>query len=185
MSQGLDLHIDKNASRVGLLIAALATALVFVQIAGEDAQTKSISKTVEAADLWSFFQAKTIRKTVLETAADDLEMTAPGNAAAAEKIAKWRALAATYESEPDKGEGRRELMVRARAVEKEREFYAEQDQTFDIAAGALQIAILLASTAVITGVIWLAYLSGALGFGGAVLGAVAAWAPHLLNQTLT
>ncbi|MDZ4792295.1 MAG: hypothetical protein SGJ17_13995 [Hyphomicrobiales bacterium] len=40
MSNGLDLHIDKNTTRIGLLIAVLAAAMVMTQIAGENAQTE-------------------------------------------------------------------------------------------------------------------------------------------------
>ncbi len=185
MSNGQDLHIEKNTTRIGLLIAVLAAAMVLTQIAGENAQTEAISRTVQTSNLWAFFQAKTIRKTILETAADDLEMTAIAASSQQDqvraKIEKWRALAATYESEPDTGEGRRELMVRARAMDAERAYYAAQDEAFDTATGCLQIAILLASTAVITGLLWLAYLAGALGLVGAGVGIIAVLSPALIG----
>ena len=67
---GVD-HGDNK--KVGLFISVLALFLAVVHIMGQKAQTQTIQSNIEASNLWSFFQAKTIRRTVLETAADELE----------------------------------------------------------------------------------------------------------------
>jgi hypothetical protein len=37
---------------------------------GKGAQTESISKNVESSNFWAFFQAKSIRRTMVQTRAD-------------------------------------------------------------------------------------------------------------------
>ena len=55
--------------KIALLISVLALFLAFSETLGKSAQTHAITLNVEANDLWAFFQAKTIRMTVLNTAA--------------------------------------------------------------------------------------------------------------------
>lgn len=185
MANGGDIQIDKNASWIGVLIAAMAAVMVFTQIASDNAQSDALEKTVEASNIWAFFQAKTVRKTILETAAEELELATAENpseksAAIKETVAKWRATAARYESEPETNEGRKELMARARALEAERRQRAAQNDIYDYSTGCLQIGIVLASTAIITSLRWMAYLGGVVGLGGAVLAALAYASPGVL-----
>src|SRR5258705_3451768 len=56
--------------RIALLIAIIALCLALSETLGKGAQTESIAKNVEASNLWAFFQAKTIRRTVVQTAAE-------------------------------------------------------------------------------------------------------------------
>ena len=51
--------------KIALLISVLALFLAFSETLGKSAQTTAITLNVTANDLWSFFQAKTIRMTVL------------------------------------------------------------------------------------------------------------------------
>ena len=60
-------HDGPENKRIALLISVLALILAFSETLGKSAQTTSISKNIEAANLWSFFQAKTIRMTVMRT----------------------------------------------------------------------------------------------------------------------
>ena len=112
---------------------------------------------LEASNLWSFFQAKTIRMTTLQTAAETLEVdlaqaASPEAKAAIEKrIGAWRKSAARYDSEPEKQEGRKELAARAAAAEKKRDRALAAYHHYEVGSGALQIAIVLASANVITG----------------------------------
>ena len=79
----------------------------------------ALKYNVEASNFWAFFQAKTIRKTTLETAAEQMEvdLQLAKDPAVKELLDKranaWKARAARYESEPDTQEGRKELMARA------------------------------------------------------------------------
>ena len=110
-------HGGEN-KRIALLISVLALVLAFSETLGKSAQTIALSQNVEASNLWSFFQAKTIRMTVLRTAAEEAEVTAQqiGAAKAREaveqRVATWRKTAERYDSEPETGEGRKELAAR-------------------------------------------------------------------------
>src|SRR5436190_18575736 len=65
-----------SGRRIGLLIAALAALLALTETGGKSAQTEALNANVQAADLWSFFQSKTIRLTSIRTAAElaDIEL---------------------------------------------------------------------------------------------------------------
>ena len=58
--------------------------------------------------------------------------------------------AARYDSEPETGEGRKELMSRAIAAEADRDRRLGAYHLFEFSSAAFQIAIVLASASVIT-----------------------------------
>ena len=72
---------------VALLIAVLALFLAIAETAAKSAQTDALSANIEAANLWSFFQARTIRQTTVRTAAEAAAL-APTEATAAQ-IQRW------------------------------------------------------------------------------------------------
>lgn len=187
MTEALELEFNERNKRIGILIAVMAAVLAFTEAAGSNAASDALRGTVEASNTWAFFQAKTIRMTTLKAQADALELTAAGIKeettleAMKKQIADWRATAARYDSEPETGEGRKELSVRAKAIEQARDDAAAANATYDYASGALQLGILLASAAVVTSLLWLAYIGAGLGVLGAVCGALGVWAPHVLG----
>ena len=60
--------------KIALLIAVIALCLALSETLGKGAQTESISKNVEASNLWAFFQAKSIRHTAVQTAAEQTKL---------------------------------------------------------------------------------------------------------------
>ena len=164
--------------RVALLIAALALALALTEVAGDDAKTEAQMRNVESANLWAFFQARTIRQTVLGAEADRATFDATqiadpaARATLEQQVQRWRGTITRWESEPETGDGRRELMERARAAEAVRDQAMHEDGRYDTAAALLQVGIVLASAGIITGTAALAWVAGALGLGGAVLSAL-------------
>lgn len=173
--------------RIALLIAVLALFLSFSETLGKSAQTEAIDANVKSSDTWAFFQAKDIRRTTLNTAADQTALLAgnvadPAAKAAIDKqIATWRATAARYESDPKTGEGRKELAERAREQEQERELALAKYHHYELASAAFQIGIVLASATVITGIVGLAWFGGALGVLGLVLTGLGLFAPHAVH----
>lgn len=160
--------------RIGLMIAVLALILAFSETLGKAAQTSALSYNVEASNLWSFFQAKTIRMTTMRTAVEQAELDLPqiaGNPAATaayeKRIDAWKKAAARYDSEPGTGEGRRELMARAKATEAKRDRALSAYHHYELGSGAVQIAIVLASASIITNLNALVWIAGALGIVGA------------------
>ena len=69
-------HAAHSNKTIALLIAVLALFLAFSETLGKSAQTAAITHNVESNDLWAFFQAKTIRMTVLSTAAEQMQIEA-------------------------------------------------------------------------------------------------------------
>jgi len=172
--------------RIALLIALLALMLAFSEIGGKNAEQEAVAKNIEASNLWAFFQAKTIRGTTLRTAADAMEVELAGatDPAVRERLQKridgWKATIARYESEPETNEGRKELIARAKAAEARRDISSARDDKYDIVSGLLQIAIVVSSAAIITGVALLAWTGVGLGALGLALMVIAEVAPTAL-----
>jgi len=165
-------HHDEGNKKIGLLIAILALVLALAETLGKGAQTQALSLNIEASNLWTFFQAKTVRLTMMRTAAESgtLELVKTNDAKAKEliekQIAVWRKNAERYDSEPETNEGRKELAARAKATEQKRDRALAAYHNYEIASGAVQIAIVLASASIITGVAALVWVAGALGIVG-------------------
>lgn len=168
--------------RVALLISVLALFLAFSETLGKAAQTDAIGANVEAANQWAFFQARTIRATVLKTADEALALIPPGpnSDAVAAKRADWAKTIARWESEPATGEGRRELAEKAKAAQGQRDLSLLRYHHYELASAAFQIGIVLASAEVITGIVALVFVGGFLGAAGAVLLGFGYLAPHAL-----
>ena len=147
----------KFRSLAALAIAVMASLLAVTSLGGGNAAEDIMNYNIQASDTWAFFQAKTIRKTSTELAADALEaqLASPTTlqpeqrAAIEKKIAEYRQTAARYESEPDKGEGRKELSQKAQAFAAMRDRAMAQDPNFDFSEALFQIAIVLASVAIL------------------------------------
>jgi hypothetical protein len=175
-------HGEGFNRRVALLIAVLALFLSFSETLGKGAQTEAISKNVESADLWAFYQAKNIRITQVTTAAEEMAVAATGaaepavKAAMEKRIEAWKATAERLKSEPKTG--RDELAEQAKDAEKERDLSMAKYHHYELSSAAFQVGIVLASATVITGMIGLAWFAGVLGALGLVLMALGLWAPH-------
>jgi hypothetical protein len=172
--------------KIALLIAVIALCLSLSETLGKGAQTESIAKNVEASNLWAFFQAKSIRRTVVQTAAEQgkLSLSTAGDdaakAAMQKQIDDWQKTAARYRSEPETGEGTEQLAERAKHAEEERNIATQKYHHFELASAAFQIAIVLASATIITGIVALAWISGVLTLGGIIITALGIFQPHLL-----
>jgi hypothetical protein len=180
---------DNQNKRIALVISVLALFLAFSETLGKSAQTAALNFQIEASNLWNFFQAKNIRRTLTivatETAKIDLAATsdAQRKTALAKQVDEWTRTAARYQSEPEagggKGEGTRELMQRALGMEKNRDRELNKYHYFEFASAALQIGIVLCSAAVITGMVALVWVAGGLGAVGLGFMAMALFFPHV------
>jgi hypothetical protein len=179
-------HLDPSNKKVALLIAVLALVLALSETLGKAAQTAGLSANIEASNLWAFFQAKTVRMTVVRTAAESAELQAAGaegaaREAAQKRIEDWKKTAARYDSEPDTQEGRKELAARAKAAEEKRDRSLAAHHHYELASAAVQIAIVLASAEIITGVAALSWLAGLLGIVGVIFCGIGFFAPHAVH----
>lgn len=173
--------------KIALLIAVIALCLALSETLGKGAQTESISKNVEASNLWAFFQAKSIRRTVVETTADQARLSLgtigddAAKAALQKQIDDWKKTAARYRSEPETKEGSEQLSERAKEAEHERDEATAKYHHYELASAAFQIGIVLASATIITGMIALAWISGILTLAGIAVTALGILSPHLLH----
>jgi hypothetical protein len=176
MSGGHGGHIDPSNKKIALLIALLALVLAFSETLGKAAQTSALSLNIEASNLWAFFQAKTIRQTVVRTAAEQTAVL-PSSKDSQKQIEAWKKTADRYQSEPETNEGRKELAERAKAAEQKRDRAMAAYHQYELASAAVQIAIVLASAAIITGAMALTWIGVGLGVVGVVFCAIGFFAP--------
>jgi hypothetical protein len=185
--EGEKIEVGEGFNRkIALVIAILALFLAFSETLGKGAQNEANTKNIEASDLWAFFQAKDIRRTTLNVAADQTNLLAAGfnDPAAKEAIEKqvetWRKTAERYESDPQAGNGRKELEEKAKDAEAERDLSLTKYHHYELSSAAFQIGIVLASAAVITSMVGLAWLAGLLGIVGLALLSLGIFAPHMV-----
>ena len=86
-----------------------------------------------------------------------------------QRIERYRQRVEEYESDPKTGEGKKELLQKARDFEVLRDTRQRQDRYFDYAEALLQIAIVLASVSIVTGMLGVRLLSYAMAGIGVVL----------------
>lgn len=180
-------HAAHSNKKIALLIAVLALFLAFSETLGKSSQTAAITYNVTSNDLWTFFQAKTIRMAVLTTAAEQMQIEAeratdPAVKARLDKtIDTWKKTVARYDDEPASHEGRKQLSERAKEAEEKRELAMARYHNYEFASAAFQIGIVLASAQVITGMVVLGWLSGLLGVVGLVFTGIGLWAPEAVH----
>ncbi len=164
---------DPFKLKAALLVSVLAMVLAITSMGGSNAAKEATHFNILAANAYAFYQAKNIRQTEYKIAADQMQiqltqdkLSASTRALLEKKLADYERNIKRYESEPETGEGKKELMATAKGHEAQRDIALRKDPWFDHAEALLQIAIVLTSVAIITSVaplIYTAALLGALG----------------------
>jgi hypothetical protein len=180
-------HAAHSNKKIALLIAIFALFLAFSETLGKSANTEAITLNIKASDTWNFFQAKTIRRTVVQAATEEMKVEvasatdSAAKAAMAKQIDDWEKTAARYRSEPETREGTTELMERAKEAEHERDTALARYHNYEIASAAFQIGIVLCSAAVITSMVILAWFAGGVALIGIAFTALGLFAPHAVH----
>ena len=164
---------DPFRTRCAMLVSLLAMVLAIASLGGNNAAKETMVHNVLAANAFAFYQAKNIRQTDYKIAADDIQvqlaqdkLSPTAKVLLEKKLADYQKNIARYESEPETGDGKKELMAKAKEHEHERDIAMQQDPWFDYAEALLQIAIVLTSVAILTGVRALFWVPCGLGFLG-------------------
>ena len=148
--------------KAGWLITVLAALLAINTYIASGNSSKVLNNTIKANDTWSFYQAKSIKQTLAEmaydTAVDKKDFT---------KAEKLKAKIDRYESDPATGEGKKELMAKARGLEAERDAIKKTGPWLTFSGSAFQIAIVLLSASILA-------VAPALYTASIVVGALAA-----------
>ena len=190
MSEATDSAVEakEKSQAVALVIAVLALLLALAEAERKTPSTCRRRRTSSPSDLFSFYQAKKIRSTVVETAASTLEaqktaISDPTAQAAFEKqIADFKATVARYEKDPKTPEDSMDaIQERVKPASETRELANRRLGHDELGSGLTQIAIVLASAAIITGITALVWFSVARGVIGAILIALGFLAPTVLT----
>jgi len=168
---------NRFKQRAAVAIAIFAALLAITGLGGQNATKDALNSNVQASNYWNFFQAKNQRQTAYAIAADEFDlgwlndpsMPAEAKAALRAKAEQYRKTVARYETEPETGEGKKELVAKAKELEAKRDHALKQDPYFDYAEALLQIAIVLISVSIVSEVIWLSLFGGAIGILGTLL----------------
>jgi hypothetical protein len=176
---------ENQNKKIALLISVIALLLAISETLGKSAQTVGIELNIKASDSWNFFQAKTIRQTTLRTAAEALaiEVTArPDDAyktAMTKQVEAWTATVKRYDSDPKEKDGRKELRAQAEQYERDRDIAMARYHNYELGSAAYQIGIVLASAAVITSMIALAYAAAGVAGIGLLFTGLGLFAPNV------
>jgi hypothetical protein len=158
------------ARRVALLIAALAAALALTEGGVQSAQTAYIAHNISASDDWTFYGFKETRARIAEQTATLLG-NVPGipDQARQDAVSQAQAVIKRMRDGDQSGPGTRQIQKQAEAEQEALEHAFHRYHFYEYAASALQIAIVLGSAAVVTGVAGIAIAGGAVGALGALL----------------
>lgn len=161
---------DPFTRTVALLVAVYAVALAVTALGGSNAGKDMVMAQQKASNAWSYYQAKVVRENMYVLAAADLEERildagdkSPEKARREKKLTGYREKAAEYKKEKE------EIMAEAKKLEEERDTAARRDPYFDYAEVMLQIGIVLASVAMLSGRKEAFYVSLVLAVLGAFL----------------
>ena len=143
---------------VGLLIGVLACIMAIITVGGANMMKETLNANIEASDSYAFYQAKNLRQQVWLASSDTMEAlrrAVPNlspdakafidshEAIVTKNVARW-------ESDPSTGEGKKELLAKARAAIEARDRARYRNQWLELAEAMLQIAVVVASTSVLT-----------------------------------
>ena len=160
-----------------IYIGVLAVLLAICAMGGNNADKAAMANNISAANSYAFFQAKNLRQSAYKIGRDELLVMlavnpdlSPQTREQIQKIIqRYSKRIARYDSEPETGEGKKELLIKARFYEKLRDDALKRDPFFDFGNAFLQIAIVLASVSLIFGGPWMLGLSVASMTIGTVL----------------
>jgi predicted phage tail protein len=158
----------------GIYVGFVAMLLAIASLGGAGATKEMLNANIHASDTYAFYQAKYLRQTDYQTAAEMLDWLATASsglapdarAKATALVKRYRDTAAHDESDPKKGNGKRELLAKAKEWESARDHAAAQVPNFEYSEALYQIAIVLGSVAIVAASPWLLGVSGILAAGG-------------------
>ena len=137
--------LSKFKERAGWIITLFAAILALNSILDGGNSSQILSDTIEANNVWAFYQAKSIKQNLAEMRYDDA--IARKDLKTAEPL---KAKIDRYESDPKTGEGKKELMAKARAIEANRAVCELRAPWYTFANALLQIAIVIMAAAMIS-----------------------------------
>jgi hypothetical protein len=170
MAQSRSEREARIKDRAGWAITVIAALLAVNTYIANGISSEVLTKTIRANDTWNFYQSKSIKQTIAENARDDALARHD-----VKKAAELTAKIDRYESDPVRGEGKKELMARARSLESSRDEAKKHSPWLTFAGSALQLSIVLLSASILAVSMGMFYASIGVGMIGSILMAQGIW----------
>ena len=130
--------------KAGLVIVVMALFMAITTYFSNMQSGAAMKNMLKATDTYAFYQSKSIKQTMAEGQRDEFLLR--GDKAKADKL---QAKIDRYESDPEKGEGKKELLAKAQSYEKARDEAGKHSPWLTFANMAFQLAIVLLSASIL------------------------------------
>jgi len=151
----------KIKDKAGFVIVFLAALLAINTMIGGQNSSKIQNNTIQANNMWAWYQAKNVRGVLYEINAAESQI--PANK---EK----------FESEARRmSDDKKEIMEKAKALEAERDEAKKRSPWFTWSGSILQIAIVLLTASILAASMPMFYISTVVGAFGSILVSQALW----------
>ena len=147
--------------KAGWVITVLAALLAINTLMGGSNSSKVLNNTIEANNTWAFYQAKSIKQNLTEMRYEDAVSDKDEKKATALKAKIDR-----YESDPATGEGKKELMAKAKGLEADRAVAKQRSPWYTYSGSLFQIGIVLLTASILAvsmSLFWGSLFVGAIG----------------------
>lgn len=151
----------KIKDKAGFVIVFLAAILAINTMIGGQNSSKIQNNTIQANNMWAWYQAKNVRGVLYEINA--AETTNPTN--------REKFIAEKERMDKDK----KEIMEKAKALEAERDEAKKRSPWFTWSGSILQIAIVLLTASILAVNMPMFYISAVVGTVGALMASQALW----------
>jgi len=132
----------KIKDKAGMVINVFALLLAVNAWYGGTLGSTVLNNTIKANDTWAFYQAKSMKQTMAEYARDDAL-----RAKDVKRADELKARIDRYENEPK--DGKRDLMIKAKALEAERDEAKKRSPWIGYASTAYQLSIVVLSASIL------------------------------------
>jgi hypothetical protein len=151
----------KIKDKAGFVIVFLAAILAINTMLGGSNSSKIQNNTIQANNMWAWYQAKNVRGVLYEISA--AEATKPEN------VEKFKAEAERMSAD------KKEIMEKAKALEAERDDAKKKSPWFTWGGSTLQIAIVLLTASILAVSMPMFYVSLLVGMAGSLFVSQAIW----------
>ena len=130
--------------KAGLVIVFMALLMAITTYFSNSYSGAVLKNMLKATDTYAFYQSKSIKQSIAEGQLEEAKKNK--DTTRAEKL---QAKIERYESEPASGEGKKELLAKARSYEQARDEAALHTPWLTFASMAFQLAIVLLSASIL------------------------------------
>ena len=130
--------------QIAATMAILAVLLAVDSLFGHRAHTEEILNQAKASDQWAYYQAKAIRRTTNEVAAQLARSLSTGSSPADKAVDGFTQTAQRYEHEAA------DIQKQAEELERDRDRQARLANHFDLAEIFFEVALVTCSVAILT-----------------------------------